>query len=98
MSMQSLQSFREKVNINPDLEAAIKTCLNGPDGVLDADAVVALGRQQGFDFSQEELLSAMRGTGGEGLSEELSDLELELVSGGNPVNCNDGAQRVAVPK
>jgi predicted ribosomally synthesized peptide with nif11-like leader len=89
MSLQSLQSFREKVNGNPDLEAAIKGCLTGPSGAVDADAVSAIGKRNGFDFSAEDVRGAMSGAGIGAMNDELSDFELEVVSAGNPINCSD---------
>jgi predicted ribosomally synthesized peptide with nif11-like leader len=85
MSLQSLQSFRQQVNGNAELEDAVRGCLTGPGGALDLDALVVLGRRNGFDFSAAEVREAMAVA-----DDELSDLELEVVSAGGW--SNTGAQ------
>jgi len=77
MSIQSLQSFRQQVNGNNALAAAVKTCLSAPGGALDLEALATLGRKNGYDFSADDVRSAMAAT-----DDELSDLELEVVSAG----------------
>ncbi|MGQ0655181.1 MAG: Nif11-like leader peptide family RiPP precursor [Betaproteobacteria bacterium] len=83
MSLQSLQSFRQQANGNPELEAAVRGCLSGPQGALDLGALAALGKRHGFDFSADDVRAAMATS-----EEELSDFELEVVSAGLP--CNTG--------
>jgi predicted ribosomally synthesized peptide with nif11-like leader len=82
MSMKALQSFRQQVNGNAQLEAAVRDCLSAPKGALDIDALAALGRKSGFDFTAEDVRAAMAAP-----SDGLSDLELEVVSAG----CGGGA-------
>lgn len=89
MSMQALQSFREKVGIDTQLQAAAQACLSGRGGALDFEAVAALGKQHGYDISASDVKAAISGDGVGLLYDELSDLELELVSAGNPINCSD---------
>jgi len=98
MSMQALQQFREKVNANPVLEGEVNAWL-GDSGInlntgpvnpgAVSEAIVALGKRHGFDFSADELLAVFGGPASSELGDELSDLELELVAAGNPINCND---------
>lgn len=76
MSMQSLNEFRGKVNGNAQLEEAVRAC------GLDLDAMAALGRSQGFEFTRDEIVATFSAP-----SVELSDLELEMVSGGAAVDC-----------
>ncbi|MGQ0655184.1 MAG: Nif11-like leader peptide family RiPP precursor [Betaproteobacteria bacterium] len=84
MSLQSLQSFRKQVNGNAELESAVRGCLTGPQGALDLDALAVLGKRSGFDFSAEDVRAAMAAT-----NDELSDLELEVVSAGGGT-CSNG--------
>ena len=67
---QTLTSFRQAVADNADLQEKVKA---GAD-------LVALGKENGFEFTQEELEA-----GWEELQESdegLTDFELEVVSGG----------------
>ena len=67
---QTLTSFRQAVADNADLQEKVKA---GAD-------LVALGKESGFEFTQEELEA-----GWEELQESeegLTDFELEVVSGG----------------
>jgi len=85
MSMQSLQDFRQQVNGNAILEAAVKGCLTAPGGALDMNALAALGKDKGFDFSADDVRTAMSSQ-----DDDLSDLELELVSAGATTSINSG--------
>ena len=67
---ETLTNFRQAVAENADLQEKVKA---GAD-------LVALGKENGFDFTQEELE-----TGWEELQqsdEGLTDFELDVVSGG----------------
>ena len=73
---ETLTSFRKAVADNADLQEKVKA---GAD-------LVALGKESGFEFTQEELE-----TGWEELQESdegLTDFELGVVSGGG--NYSDG--------
>ena len=68
---QTLTSFRQAVADNADLQEKVKA---GAD-------LVALGKESGYEFTQEELES-----GWEELQESdegLTDFELDVVSGGS---------------
>jgi predicted ribosomally synthesized peptide with nif11-like leader len=68
---QGFAEFRQAVNSNPQIaEACRAAILKGGQG-----AVVTFGQKHGFTFSAEEAKAAMDAT-------ELSDMELELVAGG----------------
>ena len=67
-----LTNFRQAVADSTDLQEKVKA---GAD-------LVALGKENGYEFTQEELE-----TGWEGLQESdegLTDFELDVVSGGMP--------------
>ena len=67
---ETLTNFRKAVSDNADLQEKVKT---GAD-------LVALGKENGFEFTQEEIE-----TGWEELQESdegLTDFELDVVSGG----------------
>ena len=73
---ETLTKFRNAVADSTDLQEKVKA---GAD-------LVALGKESGFEFTQEELE-----TGWEELQESdegLTDFELDVVSGGNTKNAN----------
>ena len=74
--MQSLQAFHSKVDGNEQRQAAVRAC------ALDLGAIAALGKQHGFDFTNDEIQSTFSSTGG-----ELTDFELELVNAGAAIDC-----------
>jgi predicted ribosomally synthesized peptide with nif11-like leader len=68
---QGFADFRQAVNSNPQIaEACRAAILAGGQG-----AIVTFGAKHGFTFSADEAKAAMDET-------ELSDMELELVAGG----------------
>ena len=72
---ETLTNFRQALADNTDLQEKVKA---GAD-------LVALGKESGFEFTQEELE-----TGWEELQESdegLTDFELDVVSGGNKGQC-----------
>jgi len=86
MSVENVISFSEKVVGQPQLEVKVRACI---EGNLNLPALVALGAEHGFTFTEDEVWSIYAND-----NDELSDFELEMVAAGNPVNCNDGAQHV----
>ena len=77
MSQESLGWFMQKVGETEELQARI-----GEE--IDADALIALGAEHGFEFSVEDLEDSV----------ELSDQELDGVAGGDLVkkrSLDDGA-------
>lgn len=77
MSIQSAQAFRQQVNANPALQESVSSHFN--NGVIDYAALADLARSQGFDVSTDDAISVLSTA-----SDELSDFEMELVSGGFP--------------
>ena len=80
MTTQAFEQFRNQVSADKALQAAVAACFSSPpsDGPTGFDKLVALGKSHGFDFTEAQAREATApGTG------MLSDLELELVSGGN---------------
>jgi len=74
MSVESIEKFRERINDDSALQEEFLTAFQeGPA------ALVALAKANGFEFTEAEADAAI-----EELSQggELSDFELELVSGG----------------
>ena len=67
---ETLTNFRQAVADNTDLQEKVKA---GAD-------LVALGKENGFEFTQEELESGWKEL--QESDEELTDFELEVVSGG----------------
>ena len=73
MSVQSVQSFREKIKEDPELQQLILSSVQ-THKFVDA---VALGRKYGFEFSQADVSEVINQD-----SLELSEFELEVVSAG----------------
>ena len=74
MNKSNVSAFRAKVNDSEELQATIRDQARA--GTLN---LVALGKEHGFDFTQDEVRELVEQLEGEG---ELSEFELELVSGG----------------
>ncbi len=75
MSIQAAQQFRQHVNASPALQAQVAGSF--VNGEVDYSGLSELGRGCGFDFSADEAKSALAAA-----QDELSDFEMELVSGG----------------
>ena len=71
MSKESLEQFMEKVGSNEELRASIENQLDS-DGNISLDALIALGAENGCEFTAEDLTQNV----------ELSDEELDGVAGG----------------
>jgi predicted ribosomally synthesized peptide with nif11-like leader len=81
MSIEAVETFRETVNASQELRAALRECMSR-DAMIDPETIVGLGRQNGFDFTPDEVEAVFVQEGG-----ELSEFELELVAAGTPINC-----------
>lgn len=76
MSAELLKEFYLKVQASKTLEAqAMEAVKEGPA------AVVELGRQEGYDFTQDEVVEALASYA-KSMPSELSDADLDLVAGG----------------
>lgn len=80
MSIEAVHGFMNKVNQDAAL-GAIVTRAFASETELD---LAALASQHGFTFSREEGLKVWNDIQATG---ELSDLQLELVAGGNSIDC-----------
>ena len=68
---ESLAKFRKEVNESADLQAKIKGCTTN---------LVELGKENGYDFSVDDVKAAYEGL--QDSDEGLTEFELEAVSGG----------------
>lgn len=75
MTQPAAEAFRAKINTSEELQDAIRAQIQA--GNLD---LVALGATHGFEFSAAEANTLVEQLEGEG---ELSEFELEVVSGGS---------------
>lgn len=75
MSIQAAQDFRQQTNASPALQAEVARHFN--NGSIDYAALAELGRKHGHDFTAEDAVTVLSAP-----SDELSDFEMELVSGG----------------
>lgn len=71
MSREAVSKFRDAINASEDLQDQIRS---GAD-------LMAMGKENGFEFTAEELGATLNDLG-----DELSDFELEVVSGGTQFN------------
>ncbi len=74
MSKQSVKDFRAGVASDPELAEQVRAAMNAASG---AGALVALARARGHEFTEAEAEEVLA-------ESELSELELDLVSGGLP--------------
>ena len=81
MSQEQLQAFLEAVKANAELQEKLRAA-------GDPDAVVAIAKAAGFVISAEELKRAQA---------EVSEEELEGVTGGGPVEVWAGTVRINEP-
>jgi predicted ribosomally synthesized peptide with nif11-like leader len=89
MSMQSLRDFRAKINETPALQEAIRPFVHPR---LHTFQIAEMGRENGFDFTQEEVIELYDAELTRP-NRELSDYELELVAGGTkPVGPTGGPE------
>lgn len=72
MTTQAIEAFRRRVGEDKALQKDFASAY-----ASGAAALSALGRRHGFDFSEAEAQAAMK-------DGELSEAQLDLVSGGGP--------------
>lgn len=77
MSIQAAHDFRQQVNQNAALQAEVARLIQ--NGSVDYAGLAGLARQHGHDVSTEDVSAALSAA-----SDELSEFEMELVSGGFP--------------
>ena len=77
MSKDGLQEFLDKVGSNDELKQTIENQLDG-DGNIGVEALIALGSDNGCEFTAEDLTQNL----------ELSDEELDGVAGGTNSDAN----------
>jgi predicted ribosomally synthesized peptide with nif11-like leader len=73
MSIEAVETFREKIDTSPELQGALRARVSR-NGLIDPETIVGLARDNGFVFTSAELEKAFAD------KDELSDIELELVS------------------
>lgn len=90
MKNQDIQAFRTLVNDDDGLRAKfIGAYQHGPG------AVAAMAKQHGFEVSEEEVVAALESVEADG---ELTDVELELVSGGGKNSQDVSPQHYSRPE
>jgi predicted ribosomally synthesized peptide with nif11-like leader len=78
MSVQAATDFLKKTETDETLRNKIFPLYNHETGNWDGPALVKIGKDQGFDFTPQEVGQASEKSYGQ----ELSDQQLEYVSGG----------------
>jgi predicted ribosomally synthesized peptide with nif11-like leader len=81
MSSDAAVEFLNKAMADQALQQEINAAVAGRDEAAAAEAVVAVGRKHGYEFSAEEVQQA-RAAVKDRRSRELSDQDLQSVSGG----------------
>jgi len=85
MSIEAAGKFVEKVVMSEALQDKVSKATNGKDGLAVAQAVAAIGKAEGFDFTAEEAVAISKQAVvafKQNAGQELSPAELEQVSGG----------------
>ncbi len=82
MAIEAFNAFRAEVEKDVALQEACREALASGKPEL----IVSLGSERGFEFSGAEAEAVIN-------ESELSDLELELVAGGLPLDCGNGNTR-----
>ena len=87
----TLQAFRQAVNDNPQLQARVLPLIN--QGSAGNQELVKLGESLGYQFTEADLQEAINLASED---EELTDFELEMVSGGfgGPSGTNDSLAKL----
>jgi predicted ribosomally synthesized peptide with nif11-like leader len=82
MNKAAILEFRNLVDRNPDLHSRFfQACWQNPA------ALAALAQETGFDISEQDVIAAVNEARASG---DLTDVELELVSGGGQNGCQVG--------
>lgn len=76
MSITAAENFRQHVNRMSTLQAELVRYVD--NGTIDYSGLADLGSRSGFDFTPAEAKQVLSTA-----SDELSDFEMELVSGGS---------------
>lgn len=77
-----LEKFRQLADQNPDLQGRIRELFANDD--WSPETLVKMGADHGLTFSAQEIMDSFANDD----SGELSDFELEMVSGGNLIVCS----------
>ena len=80
---ESLATFRKAVNESADLQEKIK----------GGTSIVELGKENGHDFSEEDIKAAYEELKNSDSEEGLTEFELESVSGGWTVHTASGPRK-----
>ncbi len=77
MSLDIAREFHSKVNSNMDLQSEIRGCRK-------IEETLEVARNHGYHLTSQDLLAVAEEATKSG---DLSDFDLELVSGGSPICC-----------
>ncbi|NDJ53225.1 MAG: Nif11-like leader peptide family natural product precursor [Chloroflexi bacterium] len=87
MSLAAAKDFLNSIDANRTEVSKLMDAFNYETGQWDGEALVAYGKEQGFDFTADEVKTA-----GEDLfGDELTDEQLEYVSGGACCCCSSSS-------
>lgn len=76
MPGDQLRAFLEKISSDEELKSKVKKIPEGPEGV---GPLIELGKEWGYEFSEQDLVAAMKAKVDSG---EIPQEDLDAVSGG----------------
>ncbi|NDJ53226.1 MAG: Nif11-like leader peptide family natural product precursor [Chloroflexi bacterium] len=87
MSLAAAKEFLNSIDSNQTEVGKLMEAFNYESGDWDGDALVAYGKEKGYEFTSEDVKTA----GEELFGTELTDEQLEYVSGGKCCSCSSSS-------
>lgn len=99
MSQTDVGLFLAQAATDETLRAAVHAAVVTEHGrmTLSVERLVALGREYGFEFTEEELQQHILDDGGTEADGELDDAQLEVVAGGTVTTAGVGRRLIQYP-
>ncbi len=83
MTLEAATEFRTLVNNTPALQSAVRELVN-EDGLIELEDAIKLGLEHGYVIDEQDIIALSAND-----NDELSEFELEMVSAGVPIVCQD---------
>lgn len=83
MTIEAATEFRAMVNETPALQLIVRGLVN-KDGLIEVEDAIKLGLKHGYVIDEQDIIALTTND-----NDELSDFELEMVSAGVPINCQE---------
>nr|CAA6811453.1 MAG: Unknown protein [uncultured Thiotrichaceae bacterium] len=85
-TQQDVQSFRQLVASNKDLQDSVRQYVGS--GQWDSQGLAALGREHDLRLTEEAVYATFSDNNDDN-DDELTDFELEMILAGNPMMCTN---------